>query len=76
VDLSHCGGMGFIPYVGHPVVGPNQPIPAEGGYIPWDDLPPDARVLGPGVTGDGDRLPGRLTLIVTGDGLLKRLYCG
>lgn len=74
--LSQCDGNGLVRYIGHPLVMPNDPLPAEGGYVGWEDLPADARVLGPGVQATMDFRPDRLNVIIDGQRRILRLYCG
>lgn len=75
-DLIRCGGEGFVRYVGVPVVRPGDPIPAEGAYVSWEDLPVKTRILGPGIMATMDYVPDRLNVAVDRDGRIRRLYCG
>lgn len=75
-DLAMCQGNGFVRYVGHPVVMPGDPLPAEGAYVGWDDLPTRSRVLGPGVRATMDYRPDRLNVVVDEERRIRRLYCG
>lgn len=74
--LAQCQGNGFVRYVGHPLVMPGDPLPAEGAYVGWEDLPDDSRVLGPGVRATMDYRPDRLNVVIDAERRIHRLYCG
>lgn len=75
-DLASCGGAGLVRYVGHPLVRPEFPVPAEGAYVTTRDLPPKTRVLGPRDMATMDFVPDRLTIVLDANDRIRRLYCG
>lgn len=74
--LSQCDGNGLVRYIGHPLVQRGDPLPAEGGYVSWENLPADNRVLGPGVHATMDFRPDRLNVVIDAQRRILRLYCG
>ncbi|MGC2854562.1 I78 family peptidase inhibitor [Novispirillum sp. DQ9] len=75
-DLERCDGNGLVRYVGAPLVMPGDPLPTDGAYVSWQDLPPGARVLEEGARATMDYKPARLNVVLTVDRRIHRLYCG
>jgi len=84
-DLGRCGGFAYVPYIGHPLILPEEPTPTDGGYLSAAELPPDSRVVAVGDAPAGPPDPDRLTVAVEyrravyGDAverIIRRLSCG
>lgn len=75
-NLARCGATGLVPYVGEPLVLRGQPVPAHGGYLHWEDLPPLTRVIRPGEMATMDHVPERLTIHLDDEGTIRRMTCG
>jgi len=75
-ELGRCNGLGFVAFVGRPLVRAGDPLPDSGGYLHVKDLPAPHRVLAPGAPMTMDYRPDRLNVEVTKDGIVRRLYCG